>query len=189
MTVRIGLIGAGGISGGPVEAIGKIEQAKLVAVCDIDRGRAEIRAKAAGTQVFTDYREMLDKVPLDALWLCTTPNVRAEPIEAAIDKRVPVFTENPSPITSPWPGPSAEKIERAKLPVMVGLSSDTLLVTDRLKEYLQKDKINLVSSYYCCPMSLNYRDTGQVTKSFSIKRFPVGQSMTRPPIFSTCSAT
>ncbi len=174
MNVRIGLIGAGGISGGHVEAIGKIDQAKLVAVCDIDRGRAENRAKAAGAQVFTDYRDMLDKVQLDALWLCTTPNVRAEPIEAAIDKKIPVFTEKPVADNLAVARAAAEKIEKAGLPVMVGYVLRYMLITDRLNEYLKKDKITLVSSYYCCPMSLNYRDTGQVTKWFFNKQISGG---------------
>jgi predicted dehydrogenase len=174
MTVRIGLIGAGGISGGHVEAFAKIEQARLVAVCDIDPGRAETRAKAAGAQVFTEYRDMLDKVQLDALWLCTTPNVRAEPIEMAISKKIPVFTEKPVADDLAVARATAEKIRKDGLPVMVGYVLRYMLITDRLKGYLKKDKINLVSSYYCCPMSLNYRDTGQVTKWFFNKKISGG---------------
>ena len=125
MTVRIGLIGAGGISGGHVDAMGKIEQAKIVAVCDIDRGRAEIRAKAAGAQVFTDYREMLDKVKLDAIWLCTPPNVRAEPIERPSRKKSLSSPKSPSPISWPWPGPRRKRSKRQNCPLWSAMSSAT----------------------------------------------------------------
>jgi myo-inositol 2-dehydrogenase / D-chiro-inositol 1-dehydrogenase len=174
MTVRIGLIGAGGISGGHVDALSKIESAKLVAVCDIDRSRAENRAKAADAQVFTDYRRMLSEVQLDALWLCTTPNVRVEPLELAIEKKIPVFTEKPVADNLAMARTVAEKIEKSKLPVMVGYVLRYMLITDRLKEYLRKDNITLVSSFYCCPMSLDYRDKRPVTKWFFNKKISGG---------------
>jgi len=175
MTVRIGMIGAGGIAGAHVDAISKIDQAKIVAVSDVERSKAEERATlAGGAEAFTDYRQMLDKVKLDAIWLCTPPTVRAEPIEIAIDKKIPVFTEKPVSDKLAVAKATAEKIERARLPVMVGYVLRYMQITDRLKEYLSKDRINLLNSMYCCPMSLDYRDNKPVRKWFFNKEVSGG---------------
>lgn len=175
MTVRIGLIGAGGIAGAHVDALGKVEQAKIVAVADIERSRAEERARAAKADaVFTDCREMLDKVKLDAIWLCTPPTVRTQPIEIAIEKKIPVFCEKPVSDKLATARALAAKIEKAKLPVMVGYVLRYMQVTDRAREYLAKDNVALVNSFYCCPMSLNFRDNVPVAKWFFQKEISGG---------------
>jgi predicted dehydrogenase len=174
MTVRIGLVGAGGIAGGHVDALSKIEEAKLVAVADIDRPRAEDRARAAGAQVFTDFREMVDKVALDAIWLCTPPTVRAEPIELAISKKIPVFCEKPVSDKLPIALAVAEKVEKAKLPVMIGYVLRYMQITERVREYLARDTVTLANSYYCCPMSLDFRENKPVARWFFKKEISGG---------------
>ena len=85
MSVRIGIIGAGGIAGAHINALEQIDGADVVAVCDTNAENAADRAKLAGADaVFDDFNEMLAKVDLDAVWVCTPQTVRAEPIEACI---------------------------------------------------------------------------------------------------------
>jgi predicted dehydrogenase len=158
MQTRIGLIGAGGISAVHINSINQIKNAKLVAVADIDRSKAEERAKlAGGAEVFTDFRQMLDKVKLDALWICTPQSVRENPIDAAIEKKIPVFCEKPVADNLKTAQRIAKKIEKAKHPVMVGYVLRYLKITNRLREFLAKDKLIMVNSCYACPMSLNYK--------------------------------
>ena len=47
-TYRIGIIGAGGIAHAHVEAIRQIDEADLVAICDVSVNRAEEFGRKAG---------------------------------------------------------------------------------------------------------------------------------------------
>ena len=174
MTIRIGIIGAGGIAGAHINALNTIDNADIVAVSDIEKDKAEERAQLAKAEPFTDFREMLDKKELDALWICTPPNVRCEPIEAAIAKNIPVFTEKPVADNPETAREISEKIAQAKLPVMVGYVLRYMKITDEAKEAIDEDNISLVNSIYCSPMSLDYRDGKPVRKWFYNKEISGG---------------
>ncbi len=70
-TVRIALVGCGRISRNHFDAIAKIPELQLVAVCDV----VEARAREAGTREdvpwFTSYAKMLEHTPCDVVALCT----------------------------------------------------------------------------------------------------------------------
>ena len=49
----------------------------LVAVCDVDAGRAKEAAEAAGAKPFTDLAEMLSFKPLETVSVCTASDTHA----------------------------------------------------------------------------------------------------------------
>ncbi|HPV77458.1 MAG TPA: Gfo/Idh/MocA family oxidoreductase, partial [Gemmatimonadaceae bacterium] len=69
--VRIALVGCGRISRNHFEAIAKIDELQLVAVCDA----VEARAREAGVREdvpwFTSYSRMLEHAPCDVVAVCT----------------------------------------------------------------------------------------------------------------------
>ena len=75
--VRIGIIGCGGIANGKhLPALQKVKEAELVAFCDIIEEKAVKAAKEYGTpdaKVYTDYKELLKDVSIDAVHVLT-PN-------------------------------------------------------------------------------------------------------------------
>ncbi|HPQ89625.1 MAG TPA: Gfo/Idh/MocA family oxidoreductase, partial [Candidatus Mcinerneyibacteriales bacterium] len=72
MTIKIGLIGCGRISKNHFETLKNLGDAvQLTAVCDIVEERARNAAQAFGVPFYKDYREMLDKVPMDLVSICT----------------------------------------------------------------------------------------------------------------------
>ena len=75
--VRIGIIGCGGIANGKhMPALKKIEEAEMVAFCDIIEERAVKAAKefgVEGAKVYTDYRELLEDESIESVHVCT-PN-------------------------------------------------------------------------------------------------------------------
>jgi len=203
MVVRIGLIGAGGISGAHVAALNETDDAQIVAVCDIDRDRANQRAKEAKAEVVcTDFREMFDRTPLDAIWLCTPPDVRSGPIEAAIERKIPVFTEKPAGNDLEQSRELADRIDRSGVPVMVGYLLRYMKSADRVKAKLEKDRLSLICSTYCCPLTLSYQqgsrswfyDKGrsggaimdQATHSIDLMRYLVGEIETVYALGSNC---
>ncbi|MEK3734851.1 MULTISPECIES: Gfo/Idh/MocA family protein [unclassified Paenibacillus] len=75
-TIRIGIIGSGGIAGEHVKHYKKIEDVEIVGVADIMPGRAEQfieRWGLEGTVGFDDHRKLLE-LDLDGVSICT-PNV------------------------------------------------------------------------------------------------------------------
>lgn len=92
--LRVGLLGSGWIARVHVPAIFE-SGAHLVAVCDIDRTRAEAVAAESGASAYTDWEQMLASERLDALWICTPPMHHRAPAEAALAAGLHVYLEKP----------------------------------------------------------------------------------------------
>jgi len=94
-TVRVGLIGAGGIFGNHAEALRDIPGVELSAVCDIDGDLANKKAAAYGIpRVETDWQALLDD-SIDAVFILTPPMFHAEQSVAALNAGKYVFCEKP----------------------------------------------------------------------------------------------
>ena len=102
-TIRVGFIGCGGNASGHVGRILAMGECEVVGLCDvsetsIERVRERHREQyphIADVAVFADYREMLDKVEMDAVEISTPHTLHFEQIMAALDKGLHVLTEKP----------------------------------------------------------------------------------------------
>lgn len=76
-TVKVGIIGCGGIANGKhMPSLKKIENVQMVAFCDIIEERAEKAAKefgVEGAKVYKDYKELLKDESIEVIHVCT-PN-------------------------------------------------------------------------------------------------------------------
>jgi predicted dehydrogenase len=76
-------------------------QARLVAVADVDLGRAQAAAAEWGIEhAFADYREMLALKEVDAVSVCTFNQAHAAPTVAALDAGKHVLVEKPMATTT-----------------------------------------------------------------------------------------
>ncbi|MGD2156601.1 MAG: Gfo/Idh/MocA family oxidoreductase [Anaerolineales bacterium] len=100
--VKMGVIGCGSIANiAHLPAIQRTQEAKLIAVCDIDRDRAEeMAAKWGAEQWFVDYRDMLEKSKLDAVIIATPNDVHRNQAVAAAAAGVHVVVEKPLTVTN-----------------------------------------------------------------------------------------
>src|ERR1700687_2986371 len=96
-TLGIGIIGAGGISRAHAAGYRKVaDQARLVAVADIDLGRARAAAAEWGLEhAFADDRELLDLKEVDAVSVCTFNRAHCAPAVAALEAGKHVLVEKP----------------------------------------------------------------------------------------------
>jgi len=82
-TVRIGIIGCGGIANGKhLPSLAKLGNVEVVAFCDIIEEKAQAAAKeygARGAKVYADYKKMLDAGGFEVVHVCT-PNDSHAPI-------------------------------------------------------------------------------------------------------------
>ena len=93
--LRVGLIGAGQIAAAHAALIDQAEDAELVAVCDVDPGRAEQIGGRYGVAAYGEVDELLQRERLDAVWVCTPPLHHREPVEAALAAGLHVYLEKP----------------------------------------------------------------------------------------------
>ena len=99
--LRIGFIGTGGIAGSHIKAYLQCPDAEIVCGADLVPGKAaafferfEVEAKD-----FTDYKEMIDTMELDAVSVCTYNASHAECAIYALEHGVNVLLEKPMTIT------------------------------------------------------------------------------------------
>lgn len=100
--LRIGIIGTGGISGSHIKTYIAQPDVELVAGCDLIPGKAEKKFEeyeVKGAKFFTDYKEMIDTMNLDAVSVCTYNRTHAECTVYALEHGVNVLLEKPMSVT------------------------------------------------------------------------------------------
>lgn len=96
--LRVGVIGCGRICVMHFVPAQKLEQAELVACCDIRKDRAEAAAKRYNVTPYTDYMEMLKNEQLDVVHLCLPHNLHTKVAMDAMRFGVNVLSEKPMSI-------------------------------------------------------------------------------------------
>ena len=109
--VRIGFIGAGGHSTGslypslqwairPSDSLHAEPFGELVAVCDLDRVKAERNARAFGfDKVYDDHRRMLEQEELDCVFVIMHPKFQYPLAKEVMEAGRHVFVEKPPTVT------------------------------------------------------------------------------------------
>lgn len=95
-TVKLGLIGAGGISQAHCRAISKIKGAEIIAASDLVQANLDrMKENWNVTNLFSDYNEMLKMDEIDGVLVCTPTAVHSAPTVAALHAGKPVICEKP----------------------------------------------------------------------------------------------
>ncbi|MBR4950299.1 MAG: Gfo/Idh/MocA family oxidoreductase [Clostridia bacterium] len=99
--LRIGLIGTGGIANSHIQSYKKQSDVEVVAGADLIPGKAEKFFKDHGVdaKAFTDYKEMIDTMDLDAVSVCTYNRTHKECTVYALEHGLPVLLEKPMSVT------------------------------------------------------------------------------------------
>lgn len=97
MTIKIGLIGSGGIAGAHIRGYLKVvDEARVTAVCDVVTENAQRRAEeVGGASIFSDYRDMLANADVDAVDVCLPHHLHKDAIVAAAQAGKHILCEKP----------------------------------------------------------------------------------------------
>lgn len=90
--LKVGLVGVGGISGAHISAWEAMEDAELVALCDIRKERLELYPTK---RCYLDFEEMLEKEELDILDICLPTWLHVDFAVKAMEKGIHVICEKP----------------------------------------------------------------------------------------------
>lgn len=99
-TLKIGIIGTGGIAQVHMRALQDVEGTEVVAVCDLIKERAERTAEKFGVKhVFTDYHDLLAMDEIEAVNVCTWNQAHCAPTVDALHAGKHVLVEKPMSAT------------------------------------------------------------------------------------------
>ena len=90
--LKVGLVGVGGISGAHIPVWEAMENAELVALCDI---RPERMEKYGGKRCYLDFDEMLENEEFDIIDICLPTYLHADFAVKAMERGINVITEKP----------------------------------------------------------------------------------------------
>ncbi len=149
--IKIGIIGAGKICQGVhLPAYDKIDNTKIVAICDIDSKKLDdMKQRYPDARLYTDYKQMLDTEELDAVDICT-PNILHSTVAIyALNKGIHVMCEKPDAISVSEAERMKEAAEKSGKTLMVMRNNRYRPSTTFLKEYIKEGKMGEIYAARC----------------------------------------
>lgn len=148
MSVRLGFIGTGGIAGFHIGNLAKISDAKIVAVCDVVKEKADATAAKLGAASYQDFQEMLDKEELHAVYVCLPPFAHGQPELAVIRKGLAMFVEKPVAMDFETLRKVTAAVKRKGNITAVGYQDRYLDIIEKLKKFLEGRRPGLIMGYW-----------------------------------------
>ena len=155
--LRTAILGTGGFAHRHAKVLaGLPREVELAAFCNRTPAKAEAFATqyAGGkAQVFTDYHEMLEAVPLDLLVICLPPFAHQDEVELAAQKGIHIFIEKPIALQSERAWRMVESTEQAGVKTQVGFQLRFGGAVEKLKNLIaagQSGPLGLMTARYFC---------------------------------------
>ncbi len=164
--VQIGIIGCGGNAKGHMEALSSLPDARLVATCDIVEALSKQAGEAYGARAYTDYRKMLERDDLDAVYLSLPVFAHGQPELDVIDRGLPFLVEKPVARTMETSRSVAEAVRKKGIVTCVGYQLRYRGGTDAAVRELEGETISLVAAKYWCGTGLG--DPGHWTHQMTL---------------------
>lgn len=145
MTVKVGVIGCGGIANGKhLPALSQIKEVEFAAFCDIIDRRAQKAKKEYGnanSEVFKDYEEMLASTKLDIVHVLTPNNTHKTISVAAMKAGSHVMCEKPMAKTSEEARQMIEVSEKTGKKLTIGYQNRFRTDAQYLHEICQEGEL------------------------------------------------
>ena len=143
--LRVAVIGAGWIAADHIAALRKRDDARVVAICDLDRSRAE-KLAPDGAAVFEDWHFVLEHGEIDAIWVCVPPLAHREPAVAALERGIHVYLEKPIARTVDDGKAIVAAAEASDAACAVGYQWHATEVLDDLRRELDGQEVSLLAA-------------------------------------------
>ncbi|NOZ24044.1 MAG: Gfo/Idh/MocA family oxidoreductase [Planctomycetes bacterium] len=136
--VRLGFIGCGGVQQMHLEGVARIEEADITAVCDLKQDLAQETGAKYNAKPFTDHKQMLADVELDAVYIALPPFAHGLELDV-IEKGLPFFVEKPVGMDLKLCREIAAGVKEKNLTTAVGYMSRYRAGVKRAKEIFNGD--------------------------------------------------
>ncbi len=98
--LRVAVIGVGEHGWDNIlPSLAQIPSILTVAICDIDKNRADLAAVKYGAKSYYDYNAMIEQEKLDAIIVASYPDIHYKVAKLALEKGIAVFVEKPPTFT------------------------------------------------------------------------------------------
>ena len=94
--LSIGILGAGGFAAFAAKAFLKVNDVRILGVCDVNTAHADQLAKEIDAKVFDDFREMLGDASIDLIYIATPPYLHFSQSKEALQAGKHVICEKPA---------------------------------------------------------------------------------------------
>ena len=149
MSVRLAFIGAGGIAQWQhFDNVAEMDNADVVAICDVDEGTAREAADRFDAAVFTDYRDLYEEAALDAVFVCLPPFAHDGQEEAAAERGIDLFVEKPLALSNERARGIRDAIDANGVVAQVGYNWRYSRGIERARELLDGRTIGYVEGYW-----------------------------------------
>jgi myo-inositol 2-dehydrogenase/D-chiro-inositol 1-dehydrogenase len=145
VTVRVGLVGAGGVGARHARTLAGFDDVDLVAICDPVATSAEVLAAEVGARHVPDLTGLLS-LGLDAVWLCVPPFAHGELELSVVRAGLPFFVEKPLAADLSVAEHVAAAVSAAGLPTATGYHWRHLDTVERARSALAGTAVRLVAA-------------------------------------------
>lgn len=116
-------------------------------MCDADADRAHEAAQKFGGKVYVDYRDMIEKEEIEAVFVCVPPFAHKDAEALAAEKGLHIFVEKPVVLELEQGLEIKEAIEKAGVISCVGYQVRYLPVASAAREFLKGRPVALVAGH------------------------------------------
>jgi myo-inositol 2-dehydrogenase/D-chiro-inositol 1-dehydrogenase len=169
MSVRIAIVGTGGIARRHGEAIAAHPEAELIGAIDVDPAKAQTFAARYGGQAFATLADCLAGkagagagAAVDAVYILTPPSFRRPYALEAIAANKHVFCEKPLAIAPEDGKAIVDAAERAGVVAITGFNQRYRLGYRRLKETVASGRIGTPYHFWSHRFGMGAGGTGQI---------------------------
>jgi predicted dehydrogenase len=147
--VRMWLIGAGTMGSMYAEAFTQCKAAELVAVCDLDLGKARSLGRRWGIRkLYKDYGDMLRSEDLSAVTVATPDRHHRGPAVASLEAGKDVLCEKPLATTMRDCAAIGNAVRRSGRKLMVNYGNRHKMQTYAMKERLESGELGRIQNVF-----------------------------------------
>lgn len=171
MTIKVGMIGAGGIANDHCQAIGKYDGAEVAAVADIsDERRAELKAKHSIPKGYAQWQALVADKELDAVAIAL-PNALHAPVSiAALKAGKHVLLDKPFALSYAEARKVVDTAKQKKKVLMLGMNQRYRQDAQVVKAIVDRGELGEIyhaKAYWCRRMGSPKFGTWFVSKQLS----------------------
>jgi predicted dehydrogenase len=168
-----------------IRVLAGFDDVRVVGIAARNAEAGRRMAEQSGARHYPDYRAMLDKAELDAVYVCLPPYTAVEPALAVVDHGIPLFAEKPLGVDEAGPQRIAKALAAGNLVSAVGYQWRYLEVADRASDLLAAHPAQLVIGSWLgdtpgAPWWIHREQSGgqiveQATHIFDLARLLIGE--------------
>ena len=147
-TLAIGILGLGSISEVHQRNLSSLPKVRIAALWDFSLERSqEVARRYPGCAVFADYRELIERAPIDALIIAIPPYAHDDQEILAARRRLPFLVEKPIALTLAKARLVEREIVQSGVLHAVGYHNRYAPQVDRAKEQLAGSRAGMVLAH------------------------------------------